>query len=189
MPKLLAFESISLDGYFSGKNGDLGWTHSESARDPEWLEFVAGNASVGNGVLLFGRKTYDMMASYWPTPQAAKDLPEVAKGMNQLSKVVFSRSLDKVSWQNTRLVKGDPVEEIRRLKLGTGPDMVILGSGSIVSQLTEAGLIDDYQLVVWPVILGEGRSLFEGVKQWQRPRLAGTRSFRNGNVVLSYARA
>src|SRR6185503_20473413 len=97
-----------------------------------WNTFVSENAS-GVGELLFGRVTYEMMTSYWPTPEAAKNDPVVAKQMNKLPKVVFSRKLDKVSWENTRLVKGDLAAEVRKLKQGPGKDLVILGSGTIVA--------------------------------------------------------
>jgi dihydrofolate reductase len=135
---------------------------------------------------LFGRVTYEMMAAFWPTPQAAQMLPQVAAGMNALRKIVFSRTLDAVSWQNTTLLKGDLVSEVTRLKQQTGPDMVILGSGSIVSQLTEARLIDEYQIVVNPIVLGRGRTLFETVSSKTPLTLTKTRAFTNGNVVLWY---
>jgi dihydrofolate reductase len=108
--------------------------------------------------LVFGRITYEMMASFWPTPMAMKSFPVVAEGMNKLPKVVFSRTLDKASWSNTRLVKGDIAAEIRRMKQEPGPAMVIMGSGSIVSQLAAESLIDDYQMVVNPIVLGRGRA-------------------------------
>ena len=118
--------------------------------------------------------------------RALSDDPAVAEGMNKLPKVVFSRTLDKASWNNTRLVKGDLATEVRKMKQEPGEDMVILGSGSIVSQLAQAGLIDEYQIVVKPVALGEGRTMFEGIKQKLSLKLTKTRAFTNGNVLLSY---
>src|SRR5690242_4661174 len=114
MRKLIAFNNISLDGYFTGAGGDFSWAHAGSD-DPEFSAFVANNAK-GGGELLFGRITYEMMASYWPTPMAAKNDPVVAKGMNAASKVVFSRTLGKASWSNTRLVKGDLAAAVRKMK-------------------------------------------------------------------------
>ena len=107
------FNHVSLDGYFVDKKGEMRWAHKN---DPEWNEFVAGNAS-GGGVLLFGRVTYELMASYWPTPMAAQHSPVVAEHMNKLQKVVFSRTLDKASWSNTKLVKGDVATEAGRFSL------------------------------------------------------------------------
>jgi dihydrofolate reductase len=106
--------------------------------------------------------------------------------MNKMPKVVFSRTLDQASWNNTRLVKYDLAGEIRNMKKEQGDGMAILGSGTIVSQLTQEGLIDEYQVVVNPVVLGEGRTMFDGVKAKVNLKLTNTRAFRNGNVVLSY---
>jgi len=185
MRKVNVFNNVSLDGFFTDAKGDMSWAHKQ---DEEWNAFASANAS-GNGELLFGRVTYEMMAAFWPTPQAAQMLPKVAAGMNAMRKTVFSRSLDTVSWQNTILMKGDLVTEVRRLKEQPGPDIVILGSGSIVSQLTQARLIDEYQLVLNPVVVGKGRSLFETVVDSLNLTLTRTRSFRNGNVVLWYEMA
>src|SRR2546423_11798460 len=156
MRKLSVFNNISLDGYFTDRNNELNWAHTN---DPEWDEFVAGNAK-GEGELLFGRITYDMMASFWPTEFALKSFPDVARGMNMAPKVVFSKTMDKPAWNNTRLMKSNLIDEVGKLKNEEGPGMVILGSGSIVSQLTDVGLIDEYQVVFHPVVLGSGRTMF-----------------------------
>jgi dihydrofolate reductase len=115
-------------------------------------------------------------------------LPDVAAGMNRMRKLVVSRTLEAVSWQNTTLLKGDLVSEAKRLKQQQGPDLQILGSGSIVSQLTEAGLVDEYQIVLTPIVLGRGRTLFETVKNKLPLELSATRQFKNGNVVMTYAK-
>jgi dihydrofolate reductase len=182
MRRIIAFEQVSLDGFFVDAKGDMSFAHKQ---DAEWNEFQSGNAS-GNSALLFGRVTYNMMASFWPTPAAKERMPAVTEAMNNLPKVVFSRTLTEAAWKNTTLLKGDLVAEARRMKLETGPDMVILGSGSIVSQLTEASLIDEFQVVVNPIILGKGRTLFEGVASRRPLKLVKSRSFVNGNVVLYY---
>jgi dihydrofolate reductase len=184
MPKLIVFENVTLDGYFSGPNGDLSWAHNQQ-KDPEWDQFVADNAS-GGGQLLLGRKTYDLMASYWPTPQASRNDPEVAKGMNSLPKVVFSRTLDKPTWSNTTVKKGDLAEEVKRMKKGSGDNIAVLGSGTIVSKLAKEGLVDEYQIVVHPVVLGKGRTVFEGVEKTQNLKRTKTRAFANGNVLMCY---
>lgn len=180
MRKLSAFEQVSLDGYFVDAKGNMSWAHKE---DPEWNEFAASNAS-GGGALLLGRVTYEMMAGYWPTPAAMKAAPAVAEGMNNMPKIVFSRTLKKASWKNTTLVKGDIVAEVRKMKKEAGPSIAILGSGTIVSQLAPSGLIDELQLVVNPIVLGKGRTLFEGVKENIPLKLVKSRAFANGNVVL-----
>jgi dihydrofolate reductase len=184
MRKLVAFNHVTLDGYFVDGNGDFGWARHGND-DPEYSAFVAENAS-GGGELLFGRKTYELMASYWPTPIADQHNPSVAKGMNSMSKVVFSRTLDKASWNNTKLVKGDLVSEVRKMKSEPGPGMAILGSGRIIAQLAAENLIDEYQMMVDPVALGKGRSMFEGIKQNLNLKLTKTRTFKNGKVYLCY---
>lgn len=182
MRRLIVFNQVSLDGYFTDSKGDMSWAHKS---DPEFDAWTQENAK-GGGTLLFGRITYDMMASFWPTPAAMETMPVVAKQMNELPKVVFSRTMDKASWQNTKLVKTGLVEEVRRMKNLNGDGMVIMGSGTIVSQLTQAGLIDEFQLVVNPIVLGKGRTLFEGVKDKVNLKRTSTRTFGNGNTVLCY---
>jgi len=185
MRKLVAFNSVSVDGYFTDA-GDMTWAHKGSD-DPEYSAFVGGNAS-GGGQLVFGRITYDMMAAYWPTPLAKQNNPVVAEGMNRMPKVVFSRTMDRSAWSNTTVVKGDLAKAIADLKNTPGDDMAILGSGSIVAQLTSAGLIDEYQIVVCPIILGKGRTLFEGVQKRLDLKLTKSRTFRNGKVFQCYER-
>jgi dihydrofolate reductase len=184
MRKLIVFNHVTLDGYFVDKNGDMSWAKADH-QDAEWNAFVAENAS-GGGVLVFGRITYELMAGFWPTPFAIENMPDVAKGMNSMPKVVFSRTLEQASWNNTTLVKDDLAAEIRKMKQKPGEGMAILGSGSIVSQLAQEGLIDEYQFVVNPVVLGQGRTMFEGVKEKLSLKLTKSRAFRNGNVLLCY---
>jgi dihydrofolate reductase len=184
MRKLVVFNNVTLDGYFTGVGGDFSWAHSGSD-DAEFNAFVADNAS-GGGQLLLGRITYELMASYWPTPNAIKNDPIVAEGMNSMPKVVFSSTLDKASWSNTKLVKGDIAAEIRKLKQEPGKGMAILGSGRIVAQLAPQRLIDEYQVVVNPVVLGNGRTMFDGIKEKLTLKLTRTRTFRSGKVFLCY---
>ena len=185
MRKLIVFNQVSLDGYFTDKNNDMSWAHKQ---DAEWNQFSAENAS-GGGELLFGRITYDLMASHWPKPEASKSNPVVAERMNNLPKVVFSRTIDKATWNNTRVIKGDIVAETRKLKSEPGQDLVLMGSGTIVAQLTDARLVDEYQVVVNAIVLGGGRTMFDGVKERLNLKLENTRKFHNGNVVMWYAQA
>jgi dihydrofolate reductase len=180
--RLTMFNNVSLDGYFTDANGDMSWAHTN---DPEWNAFAAENAS-GGGALLLGRVTYDLMAGFWPTPQAMQAMPEVATGMNSMPKVVVSRTLRDPAWSNTTVVKDDLPSAVRKLKQQSGPDMAILGSGSIVTQLAQAGLIDEYQIVLHPIALGAGRTLFEGAREKLRLRRTNSRTFGNGNVLACY---
>jgi len=181
--KISVFNNVSLDGYFTDGAGDMSWAHTV---DPEWQRFTNENAG-GEAELIFGRKTYQMMASFWPTPEARQLMPEVAASMNRMRKHVFSHSLERAAWENSQVTKGDLVTEVRRLKSQAGPGLLIMGSVQIVSQLTQAGLIDEYQLVTVPLVLGSGRSLFEGVTTRPRLSLARTRTFQNGNLVAWYS--
>ncbi len=184
MRKLVVFNMVSLDGYFVDKYGDMSWAHRENT-DTEWNFFVEGNAKAG-GMLLFGRITYELMASYWPTPLALENNPVVAEQMNNLPKVVFSRTLEEALWNNTTLVNSEMYSTIRNMKQQAGVDMVIMGSGNIVAQLAQQGLIDEYQFVVIPVVLGCGRTLFDGIERPLSFRLKSSRIFSNGNVLLCY---
>lgn len=182
---LSAFMQVSLDGYYCDPRGDMSFAH-KPPEDSEWHEFVSENAS-GGGILLFGRTTYEMMAAWWPTRAAAQAMPEVAAGMNAMPKVVFSRTLSSADWSNTTLVKVDLVGTVRQMKGEEGPDMAVLGSGSIVTQLADAGLVDTFQVVVNPVALGAGKSLFAGLPRQLDLVLTRTRVFENGSVVLWHA--
>jgi len=184
MRKLISFTMTSLDGYFTDKNGDMRWA-KERPDDGEWSAFSEENAK-GGGVLVFGRVTYDQMASFWPTTMAAQMMPVVAERMNHLPKIVISRTIKEAAWNNTTVLSGDLVSEIRRLKAEEGPDMAILGSGSIVAQLASAGLIDTFQVAIFPLALGAGRTIFDDVPEKIQLKLVNSRTFANGNVVLNY---
>jgi dihydrofolate reductase len=181
MQKLRVFESISVDGYFTDASGDMSWAHA-GPNDPEFDEWVGGNASSG-GTLLFGRKTYQQMESYWPTALAARRMPAVAKGMNAAKKFLASKSI-KPTWNNTQLLKGDLVEAVAALKASDGPGITLLGSGSVAAQLGDANLVDEYQFVIVPVALGSGRTVFSKRRKLRR---IDQRAFRGGNVVVTYA--
>jgi dihydrofolate reductase len=184
MRQLTVFNNISLDGYFTDARSDMSWAHRF---DPEWAKFSASNAQGSDdGALLFGRKTYEMMAAYWPTPEAKKQMPEVAEGINRLPKFVVSRSLDRADWNNTTILKGDLETEVGKLKKGSGSRIVIMGSGTLVAQLAALRLIDEYTLVIVPVVLGRGRTLFEGLDRKLGLKRTRERAFENGNVVATY---
>ena len=180
MGKRGVFENVSVDGYFAGPNGEIDWFIG----DEETAQYAKDQSNSTN-TILFGRVTYELMASYWPTAEAMKNDPVVAEVMNSASKIVFSRTLDKVEWHNARLVKDNIEDEIKKMKDGPG-DMVILGSGSIVSAFAERGLIDEYSFMVNPIILGSGRSIFQGIKDRLNLKLLEARTFKLGNVLLHY---
>ena len=184
MRKLTVFNLMTLDGYIAGQGGDISWHNV----DEEFQELAKAASNSGN-TLLFGRVTYELMAGFWPTPEAIRVDPIVAAGMNKSEKIVFSRTLQKADWNNTRLVKDDMLVEVRRLKQGAGKDLTVLGSGSIVAQLAGEGLIDEYQVLLNPVVIGTGKTMFEGLKNRLALKLVRTRTFVNGNVLLTYVPA
>jgi len=182
MRKVVVFNNVTLDGYFVDAKGDMSWAHKN---DPEWSAFTADNAK-GDCVFVFGRITYEMMASWWPTPQAIQSMPAVAERMNKLPKVVFSRTLKQTTWSNATLIKSGVAAAIRKMKQEPGDDLLIMGSGTIVSQLAQEGLIDEYQVVLTPIVLGQGRTMFDGLKEKMSLKLTQSRAFANGNVFLRY---
>jgi dihydrofolate reductase len=182
MPRLNSFINVSLDGYYADRNGDMSFAHKH---DPEAAEFMAENAR-GGGMLVFGRLTYELMQQYWPTPFARENDPVVAERMNQMPKLVFSRTLASATWSNTLLVNRDPAKEIRRLKAEGRETMTILGSGTLVRELAEQNLIDEYDLMINPILLGEGKRLFAGLKKAPELELVSSRTFKNGNVFVRY---
>lgn len=183
MANLLVFNFLSLNGFFKGPNGDTNW-HLHGADENEY-----GLEGIGqNNTLLFGRITYEMMSSFWPTEQALQLMPDMAKGMNKAEKIVFSRTLKKATWNNTRIVNKGLLEEVQQLKQA-GKNLTLLGSGTIVTQLAEAGLIDHYELMIDPILLGEGTPFCQHLKKSVRLKLTNSRTFKSGIIVLSYVPA
>jgi dihydrofolate reductase len=186
MGKIVSFTHVSVDGYFAGPGGEIDWFRHQDDEDRAF----SAEASRGSGGLIFGRTTYEMMAAYWTTPDAARDNPDVAEVMNSTRKIVFSRSLkpatDRPLWKNTTVIPGMERDGIMKMKKGADGDLAILGSGSIVQQLSRLGLIDEFQLMVNPVVLGVGKPLVLDVNRVNL-KLLGTRTFRNGRVFLRYA--
>lgn len=181
MRRLFVFNLVTLDGYFEGPNRDISWHNV----DAEFNEYAIDMLDSVDS-LLFGRVTYELMASFWPTPDAIKNDPIVAGKMNALPKIVFSKTLKKVEWNNTRLVKDNIEKEIKKMKNQPGKDMALLGSGSIMSEFAKGGLLDEYRIMVNPIILGDGNPLFKGIKDRMNLKLIKARTFRNGNVLLYY---
>ena len=181
MKRLTVFEFITLNGFLSGPGGDIGWhRHGQ-----EENQFAADRLQSGN-TLLFGRKTYEMMAGFWPTPMAMESDPTVARYMNSAKKIVVSRSLKKAIWENTTIISHQVMDQIRRLKETSLHDITILGSGNLVTQLAEAGLIDEYQIMIDPVAIGSGTPLFQNISQTLNLNLTGVKAFKSGVVLLSY---
>ena len=188
MRKITVFNHVTVDGFFAGPHGEIDW-FKVIKKDDEWDKYTHQQSAKLGNTLIFGHTTYEMMKSYWPTPDAIKNDPGMARVVNNSPKIVFSKTLQKVeeghNWKNIKLFHEIKLEEIIKLKEQEGEDFTILGSGSIVQQFANLGLIDEYQLVIVPVILGGGKSLFKDVKKMNL-KLLGTRAFKNGIVLLKY---
>ena len=181
MRKLFSFNMVTLDGFFEGPQHEIDWHNV----DGEFNEFAIEQLGTIE-VILFGRVTYQMMASYWPTPSAIADDPIVAGQMNRVPKIVVSRTLDKAEWNNTRLIKDHLAEEIKALKQQPGKDLALFGSANLMATLMQLDLIDEHRLMVNPIILGSGVPLFKKASDRLGLKLVKTRGFGNGNVLLCY---
>lgn len=181
MRKLIFQILITADGYFEGPNRQLEWHVWD-----EEMEAYASELFSTVDTLLFGRITYEIMAAFWPTPASLTENEAIRSKMNNLPKVVFSKTIKTAEWNNTRLVKTDAVIEITKLKQQAGKDLIIFGSSAFASSLIHHHVIDEYQLIVNPIFLGSGRGLFETSDQTLGLRLISSKVFRCGNVLLTY---
>jgi dihydrofolate reductase len=181
MGALNVFNFISLNGFYKDAHNGIEW---ERHNGQEEKEFSGKNAQ-GGAILLFGRKTYEMMYSFWPTPAGYQTEADTAKGMTAAEKIVFSNTLKKADWNNTRVVGGDIAAEVKRLK-EAGKNMTILGSGSIIAQLTNDQLIDTFMIMLDPIALSGGASIFNGIKNNLAFQLTDHRAFKSGRVLLTY---
>jgi dihydrofolate reductase len=199
MRRIVMFNWLTTDGYFAGRDGNLNWV----VPDEEQAKAAAAGIS-GFDTVLFGRRTYELFEGFWrhalddsstvPDPHdPGRRSPEhraIAIGLNEMAKLVFSRTLKDVTWRNSRLLREfDPREIETMKKKQPGKDMIVFGSGSIVSQLTEAGLIDEYQFVVCPILIGSGRPLLSGVSKSVTLELLEAKAYPSGDVMLRYARS
>ena len=170
---------VTLDGFFEGpKSWDIDW------HDTIWgeeLEKYSVENSKSTDMLLFGRVTYEGMAGFWPSQKG-----DIAEFMNSIPKIVFSRTLKKAEWNNSRLVKDDAVEEVRKLKRQPGKNMFVFGSANLSSTLLDHGLFDEIDLALAPVILGRGSPLFKTSPDRLKMKLLEARPLKSGGVILRY---
>ena len=187
MRKIIVSEFYTLDGLMSDPQDKMEWVLGIFSEDVgKYEDDLYDNADT----LLLGRVTYKIFESYWPqaatNPSTPKEDLEMAHKINDLTKIVFSKTLQKVEWRNSRLIKEINPEEIRKMKQQTGKDMLIVGSANIVQQFTNLGLIDEYHLLLHPVVLGSGKPLFKNIKDRHTLKLIKTNTFKNGVVGLYY---
>lgn len=184
MRKVVMFNFVSMDGYFAGVDGDITWHPVDKEFDSFAGEFITQFDAA-----LFGRITYDLFADYWPTavddPNTSPEDRAIAKALNDMTKIVVSSTEPKTGWQGTEWWPDITAQKVTELKQQDGKNIVIYGSGTIVKQLTDIGVIDEYHVIVGPLVLGAGKLLFEGVQPRQL-ELMNTKTFASGNVLLSY---
>lgn len=180
MRRLIAWNMMTLDGYFEGPAPwDLGFHEAVWGDELEAFSLKQGQEI---GTLLFGRRTYEGMASHWKTATGA-----VADMMNSLEKAVATRTLETADWNNTCLLEGDAVDAVKGLKAETGKDIYVFGSADLLASLITAGLVDEYRVCVVPVVLGAGNPLFKSQDEAIRMRLTSARLLKTGGVILTYA--
>ena len=181
MRTLASFILTSLDGFYEGPNGELDWP----IVDEEFNDFAIRQLDEAD-TLGFGRATYEHMAAHWPTDQAQANDPAITSRMNTKPKLVFSTVLERAGWANTTIIVGEAVEQIEKLKTTPGGELLLLGSAHLTAHLAAAGVLDELRIMVCPIAIGQGRSLFEGLKDRLALRTAHVKQFKGGNVLLTY---
>jgi dihydrofolate reductase len=190
MRKLIVIEFLSLDGVMQApgapeEDTEGGFRHGGWQRPyfDDVLGAAAAEGMAGTDAYLFGRKTYQIMAAFWPT---APDDDPYAGHLNSTPKYVASRTLQNVEWQNSTLIKGDVAEEVAKLKEQPGRDIAVLGSGNLVQALVDNDLVDEYSLTVSPIVLGSGKRLFREADDIRRLRLVDSKPTSTGSLMLTY---
>jgi dihydrofolate reductase len=182
MSKLVLFNLMTVDGFFEGPNREIDWHNV----DAEFNEFAIEQLDEA-GMLIFGRITYELMAGFWPKPEALEDDPVVARKMNSLPKSVFSKTLDKVEWANTTLITSNIEKYIIQMKRDLTKDIFLFGSSELASELRRLNLIDEYRILINPILLGNGKPLFKAGDRRLNLSLMWIREFRSGNILLCYS--
>jgi dihydrofolate reductase len=187
MRKIIASEFYTIDGLMSDPDDQMDWVMANFS--PEMGKYEK-DLYGSSDTLMLGRVTYKIFEGYWPSAETSPSTPKeemwMAHKINEMQKIVFSRSLKSLSWKNSTLIADLIPEEINTMKEQPGRDILVIGSANIVQQLTNSGLIDEYHLLLHPVILGEGKPLFKDLKERHDLDLIKTETFSNGVVLLQY---
>jgi dihydrofolate reductase len=179
LKNILLFQNMTLNGYFEAPGHDISWAKSDT-------EPFSMGGEHENGIILLGHRTYEMMKVFWPTPQAAEMIPDIAKFMNESLKVVVSHQPFDPGWKNVRVISDNVTAEIKKLKEQPGKDIIIFGSDTLCVTLLQEGLIDELQIMLNPVLLGEGTSMFKGIPKKIELELIDTHKLKSGNLLLTY---
>jgi dihydrofolate reductase len=185
MRKIVVFNLLSIDGFFEGKNHDINWHQV----DEEFNKFAVDHTAKFD-TIIFGSRTYKLFEDFWPSAvnnsKFSADDQRIAKIIDDAQKYVFSKKIKEVKWKNSVLLNEIDKKEVEKIKKEKGKDIVIFGSGTIVSQFSDLGLIDEYRFIINPLALGEGTSMFKGVSKQLNFKLISTKKFKNGNILLTY---
>src|SRR5579872_5294396 len=183
MRRLIVDSIISLDGYFTGPNNEIDWFDFDDD-EQVWSIDILRRADT----MIYGRVTYEEFSKFWPTPEAKASGfdPEIVRQLNELSKVVFSKSLEDAPWKPSTIVRESPIKVIPKMKNEPGKDMVVVGSGSLVAALAREGLIDEYRIRIRPIILGSGRFLFKDRNHRHALKFVRVTTFKSGVIGLHY---
>jgi dihydrofolate reductase len=171
----------TIDGYFEGPNHDLSWHNV----DQEFVTFAEQQLDETD-LLLFGERTYQLMATFWPSEEAKTEDPGTAERMSNKNKIVFSTTLEKATWEHTELKRSVDTIEINALKAEEGKDIFILGSSNLCLSFLKQQLLDEIRIMVNPLALGEGTILFDGLHEKIPLQMTSSRTFANGNILLTY---
>jgi dihydrofolate reductase len=197
MRRIVMFNRLSADGYFAATNGSLDWIVPDADFDRSAGEAIERGAV---DTILFGRRTYDLFERFWPdaldsSPTAADphqtghrspEMRAMARMLNESEKIVFSTTRKELTWRNSRIVSAFEPQAVEAMKQQSGKDIMVFGSGTIVSLLATHALIDEYRLLISPVLLGQGRRLMDGLPHMTELELASVISYPSGNVMLHY---
>lgn len=189
MRKVVVSIFLSLDASFEGPNKELDWHVWDNEMEKYMSDFLNNVDAI-----LLGRVAYQLLADYWPVAipkptmprNPGEEHPLIIEKMNSLPKIILSKTLEKVEWKNSRLIKEDVKKEILKIKQQPGKDLVLFGGADIASTLLQLGLIDEYRIILNPVVLSNGRPFFKDIKEQLSLRLLKTRTFSCGNVILYY---
>jgi dihydrofolate reductase len=181
MRKIYLFMNITIDGYFEGEGHDISFFKGDDI-DNSFFKEQSGESST----ILLGHRTYDLMKSYWPTDEAKKADPEIAKFMNEMPKIAAARKPFEPGWNNVTVISGDIPAEVKKFKEQSGNSIVILGSNNLCVSLMKEKLVDEFHLMVNPLVLGSGTSLFNGLNSQESLKLMKIREFKSGNILLTY---
>ncbi len=181
MKKIIAVEWLSLDGYFSRENNETDWFVWDKEMEAYYKEMFKDFDTI-----LFGSTTYKIMADYWPKSPSTDESSDIKNFMNNSRKIVFSKTLNNTEWNNSEVMKEISSEKIIAMKQAIGKDIVIFGSGSVVSHLTTLKLIDEYKFLINPVFLGNGKTIFKNEEAKAKLKYLNSKTFGNGNIMLQY---